>query len=152
MEERDFFNETTELRTHTLVCPKCGQAAEYKVTWVVRRKRAQLPRKGRRARPCPLRQSAVLHGKTRRQTVLRQRPLPQALRDYAIAIAGVPDRVASHCSSIFLENDGAAAPQRQMATLIVLLPLDSHTRGARCAQPDLFFEEKSCIIHFVFIA
>lgn len=44
MEERDFFNETTEFRTHTLTCPKCGQAADYKVTWVVRRKRAQLPR------------------------------------------------------------------------------------------------------------
>ena len=44
MEERDFFNETTELRTHTLTCPKCGQAGEYKVNWVVRRKRAQLPR------------------------------------------------------------------------------------------------------------
>ena len=44
MEERDFFNETTEQRTHTLSCPKCGQAGEYKVTWVVRRKRAQLPR------------------------------------------------------------------------------------------------------------
>ena len=27
-----------------LKCPKCGQAGEYKVTWVVRRKRAQLPR------------------------------------------------------------------------------------------------------------
>ena len=44
MEERDFFNETTELRTHTLTCPKCGQEGEYKVNWVVRRKRAQLPR------------------------------------------------------------------------------------------------------------
>ena len=44
MDEREFFNETTEQRTHTLTCPKCGQAAEYKVTWVVRRKRAQLPR------------------------------------------------------------------------------------------------------------
>jgi hypothetical protein len=44
MEEREFFNETTEQRSHTLTCPKCGQAAEYKVTWVVRRKRAQLPR------------------------------------------------------------------------------------------------------------
>jgi len=43
MEERDFFNETTEQHTHTLSCPKCGQAGEYKVTWVVRRKRAQLP-------------------------------------------------------------------------------------------------------------
>src|ERR1700742_1534708 len=27
MEERDFFNETTEQRSHTLTCPKCGQAA-----------------------------------------------------------------------------------------------------------------------------
>jgi hypothetical protein len=44
MEEREFFIEATEQRTHTLVCPKCGQAGEYKVTWVVRRKRAQLPR------------------------------------------------------------------------------------------------------------
>ena len=44
MEEREFFTETTEQRTHTLTCPKCGQVGEYKVTWIVRRKRAQLPR------------------------------------------------------------------------------------------------------------
>ena len=44
MEEREFFNETTETRTHMLTCPKCGQPGEYKVTWVVRRKRPQLPR------------------------------------------------------------------------------------------------------------
>ncbi|MGA2219275.1 MAG: hypothetical protein ABSG51_14365 [Terracidiphilus sp.] len=44
MEERDFFIETTEPRKHTITCPKCGQAAEYQVTWVVRRKRPQLPR------------------------------------------------------------------------------------------------------------
>jgi hypothetical protein len=44
MEEREFFNETTEQRTHMLTCPKCGQEGEYKVTWVVRRKRTQLPR------------------------------------------------------------------------------------------------------------
>ncbi len=44
MEERDFFNETTEQRTHTLICPKCGQSGDYQVAWVVRRKRAQLPR------------------------------------------------------------------------------------------------------------
>ena len=44
MEEREFFNETIEQRTHSLSCPKCGQAAEYKVTWIVRRKRQQLPR------------------------------------------------------------------------------------------------------------
>lgn len=44
MEEREFFTETTEPRMHTLTCPRCGVAAEYSVTWVVRRKRAQLPR------------------------------------------------------------------------------------------------------------
>jgi hypothetical protein len=44
MEERDFFIETTEQRSHNLTCPKCGQAAEYKVTWIVRRKRPQVPR------------------------------------------------------------------------------------------------------------
>ena len=44
MEEREFFTETTELRTHNLTCPKCGQANEYRVTWVIRRKRPQLPR------------------------------------------------------------------------------------------------------------
>jgi len=44
MDEREFFNETTEQRTHNLNCPKCGQAAEYKVTWIVRRKRQQIPR------------------------------------------------------------------------------------------------------------
>lgn len=44
MDERDFFTETTEQRKHSLNCPHCGQAGEYTVTWVVRRKRAQLPR------------------------------------------------------------------------------------------------------------
>jgi hypothetical protein len=44
MEERDFFIETVETRTHTITCPRCGQSAEYKVSWVVRRKRPQLPR------------------------------------------------------------------------------------------------------------
>jgi hypothetical protein len=44
MEEREFFIETTEQRSHNFTCAKCGQAAEYKVTWVVRRKRPQLPR------------------------------------------------------------------------------------------------------------
>jgi hypothetical protein len=43
MDEREFFTETTEMRTHTLTCPRCGQAGEYRVTWVVRRKRAALP-------------------------------------------------------------------------------------------------------------
>jgi hypothetical protein len=44
MEERDFFTETNETKTHTLVCPHCGQPSEHQINWVVRRKRAQLPR------------------------------------------------------------------------------------------------------------
>jgi hypothetical protein len=51
MEEREFFNETVEQRKHDLTCPKCGQTAAYSVTWVVRRKRAQLsPRADERDR------------------------------------------------------------------------------------------------------
>jgi hypothetical protein len=44
MEEREFFTETNEQRTHTLICPRCGQPSEHQIAWVVRRKRAQLPR------------------------------------------------------------------------------------------------------------
>lgn len=44
MEERDFFDEKSELRTHTMSCPHCGQPGEYEVSWIVRRKKAQLPR------------------------------------------------------------------------------------------------------------
>jgi len=44
MEERDFFTETTELKSHQISCPRCGQTNEYQVSWIVRRKRNQLPR------------------------------------------------------------------------------------------------------------
>ncbi len=44
MEEREFFTESNEQRTHTLTCPHCGQPGQYQISWVVRRKRAQLPR------------------------------------------------------------------------------------------------------------
>jgi hypothetical protein len=44
MEERDFFDERPEQRTHTMTCPHCGQPAEYQIGWLVRRKKAQLPR------------------------------------------------------------------------------------------------------------
>jgi hypothetical protein len=44
MEERDFFNEQHEQRTHTLTCPHCGKADEYQLAWLVRRKRDSLPR------------------------------------------------------------------------------------------------------------
>ncbi|HTZ89833.1 MAG TPA: hypothetical protein VMA71_05810 [Alloacidobacterium sp.] len=44
MEERDFFNEQNEQRSHTLTCPHCGKADEYQLAWLVRRKRDSLPR------------------------------------------------------------------------------------------------------------
>src|ERR1700743_3188367 len=44
MEERDFFDEKAEQRTHVMTCPHCGQQGEYQVDWIVRRKKAQLPR------------------------------------------------------------------------------------------------------------
>ena len=43
MEERDFFDEKSEQRKHTLTCPHCGKAEEYEVAWLVRRKKNQLP-------------------------------------------------------------------------------------------------------------
>ena len=41
-DERDFFEERTEVKTHSLTCPNCQQAADYALTWLVRRKRARL--------------------------------------------------------------------------------------------------------------
>ena len=41
-DERDFFDERTEVKTHSLTCPNCGQAADYALTWLVRRKRPRL--------------------------------------------------------------------------------------------------------------
>jgi hypothetical protein len=43
MEERDFFDESTQKKPATLNCPHCHQPAEYEVTWVVRTKKRQLP-------------------------------------------------------------------------------------------------------------
>ena len=44
MEERDFFDEKIEQKTHTMTCPHCNQPGEYVLGWTVRRKRQQLPR------------------------------------------------------------------------------------------------------------
>ena len=44
MEERDFFEELTEKKIHTMICPHCRQPGEYELNWLVRRKRAQVPR------------------------------------------------------------------------------------------------------------
>jgi hypothetical protein len=44
MEEREFFNEKSEQRTHTLTCPHCGQPGEYQLRWLVRTRKPQLPK------------------------------------------------------------------------------------------------------------
>ncbi len=44
MEERDFFDERPESRTHAMTCPHCGQRSDYELSWLVRRKKAQLGR------------------------------------------------------------------------------------------------------------
>ena len=44
MGEQDFFDEKPEQKTHTMTCPHCGQSGEYQVSWIVRRKKTQLPR------------------------------------------------------------------------------------------------------------
>jgi hypothetical protein len=43
MDERDFYDERQEKRTHTLNCPHCHQSAEYDVQWLVRTKKKSIP-------------------------------------------------------------------------------------------------------------
>jgi len=43
MDERDFFVESETTRPAGLNCPFCRQASEYKLRWVVRKKRDRLP-------------------------------------------------------------------------------------------------------------
>ncbi len=39
-DERNFFEERTEVKSHSLLCPDCRTTADYALTWLVRRKRA----------------------------------------------------------------------------------------------------------------
>ena len=43
MEERDFFNESEEQHPATLQCPSCRKPDDYKLRWIVRRKKPSLP-------------------------------------------------------------------------------------------------------------
>lgn len=43
MEERDFFDERTEPKTMSLTCTKCGAVGDYTLSWIVRRKKRQVP-------------------------------------------------------------------------------------------------------------
>ena len=44
MDERQFFSEKDEIKTHQLQCPSCRSSNEYKIRWRVRRKKNSLPR------------------------------------------------------------------------------------------------------------
>ena len=43
MEERDYFTEKDEVRTHQLVCPSCRRSNDFKIRWRVRTKKKSLP-------------------------------------------------------------------------------------------------------------
>lgn len=44
MDERNFYEEQQETKQLTLVCPHCRQENAYPIRWLVRTKKAQLPR------------------------------------------------------------------------------------------------------------
>jgi hypothetical protein len=43
LHEREFFNETQELKPATLTCPRCRHRDDYQVRWIKRTKKAQIP-------------------------------------------------------------------------------------------------------------
>lgn len=44
MDERDFYNERPETKTATYTCPKCREKQDFKIRWLRRTRKAQLPR------------------------------------------------------------------------------------------------------------
>ncbi len=44
MEERDFYTERQETKQLNLICPHCRQENSYPIRWMVRLKKAALPR------------------------------------------------------------------------------------------------------------
>ncbi len=79
MEERDFYEEKPETRTHTLTCPHCGKADEYQIGWLVRRKKNSLSRNADERDRARFAKGAVVHDAHRRRDGLQKYPLPQAL-------------------------------------------------------------------------
>lgn len=43
MEERDFYNESPEQKPARLNCPHCRTEGEYRLTWIVRRRKPAPP-------------------------------------------------------------------------------------------------------------
>jgi hypothetical protein len=44
MDERDFYTEKRETKTAMYSCPKCRQSSEFKIQWLRRSKKRELPR------------------------------------------------------------------------------------------------------------
>ena len=44
MDERKFYDERQETKQLTLICPHCRQENTYPIRWILRTKKAQLPR------------------------------------------------------------------------------------------------------------
>jgi hypothetical protein len=44
MDERDYYAEKQEIKTATFTCPRCRQSSEFKVRWLRRTKKRELPR------------------------------------------------------------------------------------------------------------
>jgi len=79
MEERDFFDEKPEQRTHTMTCPHCGQPASTRSDGLSAARRRSF-RATQTSAPRPLCQGAELYGAHRRPGGMQKHPLPQALR------------------------------------------------------------------------
>jgi hypothetical protein len=43
MQERDYFDESESTKPANLTCPHCRQAGEYKLRWLIRKKKSRLP-------------------------------------------------------------------------------------------------------------
>ena len=80
MEERDFFDEKPEQRTHTMTCPHCGQPGEYQIGWLVRRKKAQLRGNADERDRARFAKAQSYMVRTDDVLGLQEHPLPQALR------------------------------------------------------------------------
>lgn len=44
MDEKQFFTEKDEVKTHQLQCPSCRRSNEYQIRWRIRSKKKSLPR------------------------------------------------------------------------------------------------------------
>jgi hypothetical protein len=43
IDERDFFDDRSEIRTDRLMCPRCKRVNEYRMRWVVRTRKSRIP-------------------------------------------------------------------------------------------------------------